>query len=821
MYQEVKNTLLTALLAAGSIAMQASDLRVDSLRITSPYCMNTPIRTDSTDVWGKAFQQEDLMMDAPMQLNQWLKGECMADSIVPASEKGGVRLAGFQMENSMFAKCRLNITSTARHKTFIDGKEYRDGDERQMLPGRHDVVVKLLQKPGKADTLTVSVQTSQEKYLTLNPKGKRLYTFEDYQNGLWAGGTSLSAGGRFMKYSTRITKEGGEQQSSERILDLKTGHEYVPANFVQWAAKGDCYIAWRQNSKGETTYEYTDPATGKGTPFFTDAQGLWGEWTAQDKLLLINKSTEGPRDDAQVHQILEPDDRIAGWRNRNNVQLLDPATQQVSVLTQGQHNTYASVSDDGKHIILSVRENDITTRPFSFTTLLLLDRETMQVDTLVHHDGFVNSAQWLPDNRHILIQGSPEALGGIGKNDPTGKIPSIIQQELYLMDTQSKEITPLTRDFDPCIISVQCSRTDGNIYALCENRDLKSIFKMDLKTRRWTQLKLTECYVSSFSLADEKPLLSYSGEGASNTYRIYTVDLKSGKETLIRDYNPERMGDIELGEFGDWNFKSSRGDTIYGRYYLPPHFDANKKYPMLVYYYGGCSPTGRYLDSYYNYHNWAAMGYVVYVIQPSGCTGFGQEFAARHVNAYGKYTADDIIEGTKKFCSEHPYVNDKKIGCLGASYGGFMTMYLQTVTDIFAAAMAHAGISNPASYWGFGYWGYSYSAISAANSYPWNNPQLMSEGSPLFNADKVHTPILFLHGGSDTNVPIAESTQMFNALKILGRECAFVTVEGQDHHILDYAKQTKWVHTYYAWFAKYLQDDPTWWESLYPTKNIK
>ena len=281
------------------------------------------------------------------------------------------------------------------------------------------------------------------------------------------------------------------------------------------------------------------------------------------------------------------------------------------------------------------------------------------------------------------------------------------------------------------------------------------------------------------------------------------------------------MTEIELGEFGDWNFQSSRGDTICGRYYLPPHFDASRKYPMLVYYYGGCSPVGRYLDSYYNFHNWAALGYVVYVIQPSGCTGFGQEFAARHVNAYGKYTADDIIEGTKKFCAEHPYVNDKKVGCLGASYGGFMTMYLQTVTDIFAAAMAHAGISNPASYWGYGYWGYSYSAVSAADSYPWNNPELMSGRSPLFNADKVHTPILFLHGGSDTNVPIVESTQMFNALKILGRECAFVTVEGQNHHILDYEKQAKWVHTYYAWFAKYLQDDPTWWESMYPTKNLK
>jgi dipeptidyl aminopeptidase/acylaminoacyl peptidase len=281
------------------------------------------------------------------------------------------------------------------------------------------------------------------------------------------------------------------------------------------------------------------------------------------------------------------------------------------------------------------------------------------------------------------------------------------------------------------------------------------------------------------------------------------------------------MSDIALGKCQEWNFQSSRGDSIYGRFYLPPHFDANKKYPMLVYYYGGCSPVGRNLDSYYNFHGWASMNYVVYVIQPSGCTGFGQEFAARHVNAYGKYTADDIIEGTKKFCQEHPYVNDKKIGCLGASYGGFMTMYLQTQTDIFAAAMSHAGISNPASYWGFGYWGYSYNAICAAHSYPWNNAELMSGNSPLFNADKIHTPILFLHGEADTNVPINESIQLFNALKILGRECAFVAVEGQNHHILDYEKRIKWVHTFYAWFAKWLQDDPTWWDTMYPKKNLK
>lgn len=821
MYQGVKSGIVGMLIAATCLMASAADIRVDSMQVSSAFCMQKPILTDSTDVWGKAFKQDDLMMDSPMSLDRWKQGDVMTDSIIPMTDKGGVRLVGFQLDNTLFVKYRLQIDCTARYKAYVDGKEYRQGEEQQMLPGRHEVVVKLIQKADKADTIKVNIQTEQDKYLILNPKGKRLYSYKDYQDGLWAGNTSLSAGGRFMKYSTRRTLAGGEQQNADRIRDLKTGNETTPNNFLQWTAQGDRYISWRKGHRGETIYEYVDPATGNVSHMFTDDQALGGYWTADDKLILINKSTEGPKDDEQVHQILQPDDRMSGWRNRNNIQILNPATRQLSVITQGQHNTYATLSHDGKHMLLSVHENDITQRPFSFTTLLLLDMESMQVDTLVSHDGFVGNCQWLPDNRNIIIQGSPEALGGIGINDPTGKTPSMVQQELFLMDTQSKEITPLTRDFHPSIINVKCSKADGNLYALCENKDLQNIFRMDMKTRRWTRLQLSECFINSFSLSEEKPMLSYSGEGASSTYRIYTVDLKSGKEKLIQDYNPERLGDIQLGEFGEWNFKSSRGDTIYGRYYLPPHFDTNKKYPMLVYYYGGCSPVGRYLDSYYNFNNWAAMGYVVYVIQPSGCTGFGQEFAARHVNAYGKYTADDIIEGTKRFCAEHPYVNDKKVGCLGASYGGFMTMYLQTVTDIFAAAMAHAGISNPASYWGYGYWGYSYNTICAANSYPWNNPQLMSGDSPLFNADKVHTPILFLHGGADTNVPIAESIQMYNALKILGRECAFVTVEGQNHHILDYSKQTKWVNTYYAWFAKYLQDDPTWWESMYPTKNLK
>ena len=85
-----------------------------------------------------------------------------------------------------------------------------------------------------------------------------------------------------------------------------------------------------------------------------------------------------------------------------------------------------------------------------------------------------------------------------------------------------------------------------------------------------------------------------------------------------------------------------------------------------------------------------------------------------------------------------------------------MTQYLQTKTDIFAAAMSHAGISDITSYWGEGYWGYSYNAIAAADSYFWKNPKLFTKQGSLFNIDKINTPLLLLHGTVDTYVPYRE-----------------------------------------------------------------
>ncbi len=812
----VVNIILFA--AMGLMAQNVQSQERVKLKVSPLVRISSPILTDSTDINDKPFDFTKQQLQTPLSLALWKEGEMLTDSVLAAPAYDALRVMGFQLDARLFAKVKIHVDGLKDYAVYINGKE---ASEKGLTPGRHEVAIKFLQKKDETDTLHVKVESSQKQYLTLNPEGDKPYQLEDYLHGTRAGRTSLSASGKFLKYSFTTTRVGGKSTTTQGIKDLKTGNEYACENFLQWARDNDQYVSVTLGKDGEKIYEYVDVLSGNKTPIFTDYTASYGQLLPGEQMLLINQRNEGPKEDPQIYEILEPDDRLKGWRNRNNVSILDFASQTVQPLTMGQHNVYATPSPDGRQVVIWITENDITQRPFSFTSLLLLDRETMKVDTLVSHDGFLGSVKWAPDMQSLYISGSPEAFGGIGINDPTGKTPSMIQTELFEMKLSDKSVRSLTKNFNPNIKSFEVSSDNSTLYALCENRDRQDIFRLHLPSGKWSQLPLSENVISSFSLSSKKAILSYTGQSESNSDRIYTMDLKNDKETLVFDVDATRMKGIKLGTCSDWNFQSNRGDTIYGRFYLPPDFDEKEHYPMLVYYYGGCSPVGRSLDSYYNFHGWAAMGYVVYVIQPSGCTGFGQEFAARHVNAYGEYTAADIIEGTKKFCETHPFVKKDKVGCLGASYGGFMTMYLQTVTDIFAAAMAHAGISNPASYWGYGNWGYSYNAISAADSYPWNNPELMSLRSPLFNADKVHTPILFLHGAVDTNVPIIESTQMFNALKILGRECAFVTVEGQDHHILDYDKRIKWVYTFYAWFAKWLQDDPTWWDTLYPPKNIK
>lgn len=818
----MKKIMAIGLASVCGLGASADLLRVDSFDHYGPFPLQTPVMVDSLDVNGKAFTDESLSSAPSSLLLPGVPAKTGPTVNAPSHATPAVHILSFNFENASYATPELSVSGIGNYAVYLDGKK-TDSNKLKLRPATHNIAIRYISTPGSCgDSLKVELRNDGNAGLALRTDGKRRFTLDDVLHGSRITSASISPDGKYMIAAYVTTRRGGASSQIYKVVGLTDGTSVAQtSNPIRWLPTGSRYCFTRDNVDGRELVAI-DASTDVENVV---AQGLpdnaWPTVTPDEKSVILVSSQEGRKEDSGVYQVLEPEDRQPGWRNRSSISVLDIASGVVRPLTFGNCNVYLNdISDDSGKILFSTTKSRLDRRPTTVMSLYSLDIKTMNVDTIVVSDGFIGQAKFSPDAGKVIVAGSPEALGGIGKNLPEGRIPSMVDNQLFLIDIASGDIRPLTRDFNPSVSGFSWSRADGMVYFNAEDRDKVNLFRLDPASGKTTRINVPEENVGGFSVADNGRTMIWYGESASSPLSLYSLDTKTLKSRLIDRPKAERLENVQLGKCEAWDFVNSRGDSICGRFYLPPDFDPSKKYPLIVNYYGGCSPTSRNFESRYPHNAYAAQGYVVYVIQPSGATGFGQEFSSRHVNTAGEGVAQDIIEGTKEFCRQHPYVDDKKIGCIGASYGGFMTQYLQTVTDIFAAAISHAGISDHTSYWGEGYWGYSYSEVSMAESYPWSNPDLFVKQSPLYNADKIHTPLLFLHGDKDNNVPVGESIQMFTALKLLNRPTAFVAVADQDHHILDYDKRIKWQDTIFAWFARYLKDDPTWWEDMYPSTTL-
>ena len=836
-----KSGLLAAALMA-SISASAETIEVKTLKYAGPYAVAQPWMADSVNIKGEAFDLKQLL-DSPLSFTLLNKGkEVSAAQLLADKQQDALHLASFCVSNTQRTKATIAVEGLEQYRLFVDGEQVAvNGDKAETIltPSQHTVVIKYLtRKNASSDKKSIKLTVTAANGAPLSVGDatvKRAYNIYDVICAPNYPSVSISPNGKFIVVRKTWVDRKGNNHSINELRNYQTNRvmatfeesvKWMPASnklyFTQKAS--DSSIAGEEKQDGTLQLITINPLTMEREVLASHLPEGWFQFTPDEKTLIYTLTTEGRKKDPQVYDVKEPEDRQPGWRERSNLAKYDLASGILQPLTFGYHNIYLmDISADSRYLLIGKEEERLTKRPTTLTSFYRLDLGSMnassattpKVETLIEKGEFLNSAQFSPDGKSILVSASPEAFNGIGKNVEEGQTPSMIDTQLYLMTLSDKKVRPLTKDFNPNVQSVDWSKADGNIYFTAEDKDCVHLFQLNPKSGKFTLLKTPEEYIKSFSLASSAAEMAFSGQSASNADRLYKMNTKALKSQLVDDLSARELKDVELGECKAWNFVNSRGDTLCCRYYLPPHFDAAKKYPMIVNYYGGCSPTSRMFQSRYPHHVYAAMGYVVLVVNPSGATGFGQKFSARHVDTAGEGVAEDIISSTQAFCDEHAFVNRKKIGCIGASYGGFMTQYLQTKTDLFAAAISHAGISDHTSYWGEGYWGYSYSEVSMANEYPWTNKHLFVDQSPLYNADKIHTPLLFVHGTADNNVPVGESIQLYTALKLLGRPTAMVLVDGQDHHIIDYEKRLKWQNTIFAWFAKWLQDDASWWTEMY------
>ena len=721
------------------------------------------------------------------------------------------------LSTQRFTQGTLTVKGLENPQVYLNGQLLKSADKVELELANADYQLLVLadgqtqgvpfsldwQGKSEVDTLDFSAQKSQRV------SAQQLFDSKVIS------GLTLSPNGKYLLQST-IEYQASKGDSAIQVTELRK----LSDNSVmyRWQDNRPSSAVWSNDSKqlafvANKQIQLLNVADLTINVAATDVDNVSGlQWYA-DSLLFSWQKPFKADEKATSKRFRALEDRWSYWRDNSQIYQLDVASGFIRQLTDNPISTDFVDSNLDKNTVLLTRSPvDYSEPAHSLTQLIELSLNDLTETVIGEYRSF-NGAIYADDGMYITA--GPRFMDGTGIQDPSIEVNDYDGQ-LYWRDANGN-VSALSKDFDPAIGSMTKLENDDLILTVTEG-DRAPLYLFDKSNRRFTKIDSGVDMVDSFSVAIDQssPTIVVAGTSATVPQKAYKMTLNSSRRQMLFDSQQLNYANTRLGEIEDFDFTNQHGHNIDGRVYLPADFDASKKYPALVYYYGGTSPVGRHFTGRWPFNLWAAEGYVVYVLQPNGATGYGQAFSGRHVNAWGKYSADDIIEGTKAFLKAHSFVDPKRVGNMGASYGGFMTLYLATQTDIFAASMSHAGISNLSSYWGHGWWGYGYSGVASRGSFPWNNPELYVEHSPLYHADKITTPLLLIHGNADTNVPVGESHYMYTALKLLGKEVELVEFNGQDHHINTRQARFDWWNTTMAWFDLKLKDEPEWWNSLYP-----
>jgi len=727
-----------------------------------------------------------------------------------------LQLWWFQLESERFVRGHLKVEDLRNAVVFIDGRKIDASDEGHALDlrnGRHEVWIVHEGSIEDGDPSLAWQGRSENDRAAAHTRPERRVSAQRLTNAETVGDLAISPDGRYLAlaYERRDEPAGTEIRRLE-IRDLQT--ERIVR---QWTADRPAALAWSPDGSklavqtGNSLWLH-ERASGRARALLLEHEGIgsW-RWHPDSGSILFSWVNKDETDTDKRRRLRALEDRWKGFRDISQIYQVDAASGVVRPLTAEARSVNLHDVVNAR-VLLSHNVIDYAEPPHGLTRVFELDLEDGEQREIARLRRF-NDIRYADDGYWLLA--GPGLSVGDGDTTPEDATPNDYDTQLYRLSTDGTQAVSFSRDFDPAFSGIE-RLADGNLLLSAVSGEESVLVHFDRDTEALTLVDSGVAVMESFVASrTSPPTVVVRGSDADAPQRVHRVGLDGDNEVLV-DSRESAYADVVLGEVRDWSFTNADGVEIDGRYYLPPNFDVDKTYPLIVYYYGGTVPVNRQFTGRYPFNLWAAHGYVIYVVQPRGAIGYGQDFSAKHVNAWGDHAADDIIEGTQKFVEAHDFVSEDRIGNIGASYGGFMTMYLATKTDIFTASISHAGISALTSYWGEGWWGYAYSGIASKGSFPWNNRELYVEHSPVYNADKIETPMLLLHGEADTNVPVGESDNMFTALKLLGREVEMVEFPGQDHWIVDREQRYVWWDTILAWYDKWLKDEPQWWQHLYP-----
>ena len=425
----------------------------------------------------------------------------------------------------------------------------------------------------------------------------------------------------------------------------------------------------------------------------------------------------------------------------------------------------------------------------------VLDLATNTVRKVVSQPGPESNPRWSPDGRMLVFS---SAMGN----------PRFFHANSRLAVVPADGGTPrsITDAFDeqPGLIAWQA---DG-VYFGASQKTASHLFRVDPSTGVITRIsKDDSLMLGGGSFTKDGRTMALAANSPTSVGEIYVTAIEPFAPRKLTSMTDQVAG-YTLGRREVISWKSRDGTTIEGVLIKPADFDASKKQPLLCIIHGG--PTGvdrpTMIDTQiYPSDIWASRGALILKVNYRGSAGYGEKFRQLNVRNLGVGDAWDVLSGVDHL-AKLGWVDPKRVGCMGWSQGGYISAFLTTSSDQFAAISVGAGISNWATY----YYNTDITpfTIQYLGADPAADPEVYAKTSPMTYIKQAKTPTLIQHGELDRRVPIPNAYELRQGLEDRRVPVEMVVYKGFGHGVnKPKASRAVMLHNL-GWFNHYIFGDP-------------
>jgi dipeptidyl aminopeptidase/acylaminoacyl peptidase len=378
--------------------------------------------------------------------------------------------------------------------------------------------------------------------------------------------------------------------------------------------------------------------------------------------------------------------------------------------------------------------------------------------------------------------------------------------DLYDRRPGATQIIHLTDTFDRSVQETIWGPDSRQLYFAAENQAEQPIYQVSAAGGSEPHAIVSSTYNSGLSLSRDGRTLAFVRTSLTMPAEVFASDADGSHVHQLTHHNAALLSQLEMNPPEPFWFEGASGTRVEGLLIRPPHFDATKKYPLLLLVHGG--PQGAWTDDWgyrWNEQLFASPGYVAVMINPRGSTGYGQKFVDDITNDWGGKVYDDLMRGVDYVLAHFAFVDGSRMAAAGGSYGGYMMDWMATHTGRFKAIISHAGPYDNVSMYGGTeeLWFIEHDLAGT----PWSNPESYRKWSPSAYAGtlgKFKTPTLVIAGEMDYRVPYTQSLQFFTALQRQGVPSELVVYPDEGHWILKPQNSQLWYKTFLDWLARYL-----------------